>query len=724
MQNDSTGATSVTDSREAAGPYPADAPAAGVTGRSTWFNLFLISFVALFFEVLIIRWMAEEVRIFSYFKNMTLIACFLGLGLGSILARKKFDMYRFFMPLLAMLFVCVKIASLAGARITYPGGDEHYIWGVLAKPGFISQITSYYNVVIFFFLLCAAVFVPLGQKLGQLIRTHPPIKAYTINILGSLVGVWAFTALCFAGLEPTFWFAAGIACFLWLLRRRTWLVVAVVIGAGIIVFLAVSAASSDTVWSPYYRIDITEDTDADTGETLQTTLRVNRDYHQRMVNLSPAFVAAHPDFYEKTKPDISYHVYNLPYMYYKPRNVLVVGAGSGNDVAAALRNGAGHVDAVEIDSTIMQLGRDLHPEQPYSSSRVTPIVNDARTYFKQCDKKYDMIVFGLLDSHTVISSMSSLRLDNYVYTLESFKEVKRLLEKDGVVAFSFSVGRRRAWIGHRLYAMLSQTFETEPLYLATHYDGGILFVIGPDALMQKYRENAEIEKRTQAASERVKGFTTAAIVPMTTDDWPNLYLKFKKIPAPYLFTLAILLVLSAMAVLKFMPRGAKVNLHFLFLGVAFLLIEVKSINELALIFGSTWLVTGIVISAILITILFANLFVSRTRERPLWVYYSFLLASIVLGFFLPAGAFLDMPALPRMVGPCAIASLPIFFAGIIFATSFKKSKQTEVAFGSNLLGAMGGGMLEYSSLIIGIRSLFMIAGGAYLLSFIARIFRR
>jgi spermidine synthase len=48
----------------------------------------------------------------------------------------------------------------------------------------------------------------------------------------------------------------------------------------------------------------------------------------------------------------------------KPKNILIIGAGSGNDVAAALLSGAEHVDAVEIDPVINRLGRQNHPTTP------------------------------------------------------------------------------------------------------------------------------------------------------------------------------------------------------------------------------------------------------------------------------------------------------------------------------------------------------------------------
>jgi len=91
----------------------------------------------------------------------------------------------------------------------------------------------------------------------------------------------------------------------------------------------------------------------------------------------------------------------------------------GNDVAAALRNGAGHITAVEIDPLILKLGKQLHFEKPYSSSRVQAVQDDARSYVQNSKERFDLIVFSLLDSHTTNSHFTNIRIDNYVYTLEA-----------------------------------------------------------------------------------------------------------------------------------------------------------------------------------------------------------------------------------------------------------------------------------------------------------------
>jgi spermidine synthase len=140
-------------------------------------------------------------------------------------------------------------------------------------------------------------------------------------------------------------------------------------------------------------------------------------------------------------------------------------------VAGALRNGAGHVTAVEIDPGILELGRQLHPESPYTSPRVTIINDDARSFTRKTSKKFDLIVFGLLDSHTLSSSYSNVRLDNYVYTLESFEQAKRLLNPGGMFIVKFEVADD--FIGFRLMKMLTRVFEHPPVCLEVRTFRGV-----------------------------------------------------------------------------------------------------------------------------------------------------------------------------------------------------------------------------------------------------------
>ena len=61
------------------------------------------------------------------------------------------------------------------------------------------------------------------------------------------------------------------------------------------------------------------------------------------------------------------------------------------------------------------------------------ILTDARAFLKRSRRKYDLILFGLLDSHTELSDYANMRIDNFVYTEESFREAKAHLKPDGII---------------------------------------------------------------------------------------------------------------------------------------------------------------------------------------------------------------------------------------------------------------------------------------------------
>ena len=309
------------------------------------------------------------------------------------------------------------------------------------------------------------------------------------------------------------------------------------------------------------------------GQTLQRTLLdVNHDYHQKAVDLSPAFVQRYPDYWPNNEALKSY---DLPYkMIDNPGDVLVVGAGTGNDVAAALRHGAQHVDAVEIDPVIVRLGRQYHPERPYDSPRVTVFVNDARAFFNHSHRKYDVIVFGHLDSHTMVSSFSSLRLDNYVYTVESFQHAKDLLKENGSMFVAFASGKSTVTL-RQFAATLSRALGSAPKALFTGYDAtGVLFVYGK----AQGAQNPGLEDLTPAFMK------DAGAVPVTTDEWPFLYLPRRTIPIWTLLALVVVWVCMERVLHHTIGFGVLrdwKNAHFFLLaGAGFLLLETNAIFEI------------------------------------------------------------------------------------------------------------------------------------------------
>lgn len=676
-------------------------------------DLFLVSFLGLFFEMLVIRWLSEEFRLFAYFKNLPLLAAFMGLGIGFAMVRRRENLFPASVPLITLLCAL----TLYGSRtqifdlIRYPTQEE-FIWSLTIRSSFLS-ILIFLGTIVFFFFLTVIIFLPFGQLTGRLMNHSRPLTGYTVNILGSLLGIWVFSAMSFLSLPPFYWFLLALSMSLWFLRGGKYILLCNgVAAAACLALLFLSRGESK--WSPYYRIDVqpirlegsgSSEPDVEWGHKLV----VNQDYHQKALDLSPDFVGRYgllsPDVY------VAQRAYDLPYDFASPGEVLVVGAGAGNDVASALRHGADHVDAVEIDPVIAGLGRSLHPERPYESARVDVVVDDARSFFEKTDHRYDLIVFGFLDSHTLFSSMSSVRLDNFVYTIESLEEARDHLKDRGIVAVTFSVANR--WIGDRIRGMLATVFDSDPLALEVGYDGGIAFVVGPGL---EGVEPTEEQRLQQLAADKRLGYQ--GVIPPATDDWPYLYLRDRKVPDVYWQPLAILLVISAFFVLRVSPESTKLNPHFFFLGCAFFLIETKSITETALLFGSTWIVNSIVISAILIMILGANVFVRKFKPREVGLFYVLLLASLLFNYAVPVSGILGQHFVLRGLLSGVAMALPLLFAGVIFATSLRGLATVEIAFGSNLLGAVVGGMLEYSSLMFGIRALYLIAALAYVLSWL------
>jgi hypothetical protein len=684
-----------------------------------YLDLFLISVLSLFFEMVLVRWLSAEVRLFSYFKNLAMMAAFLGLGLGFAVAKRPADYAKWFMPILLFYVPIVLVVSdLTGMRaIIMPEGTE-YVWRTADLPAVLTLVI-FIATVLLFFLLTLFLFVPLGQLTGRLMMKLPSLRAYQVNLLGSLAGIGLFTLLSFLDSPPWLWFGLSLPFMLWFLRRSSRsLVVGLTATAAIIVLLIVSQ-SPHTLWSPYYRLDIfpsrqSRDVVVDLAnpdpEQVGYGLLANQVGFMESVNLSSEYIAAHPE-YDDMLP-VYRNLYDLPYAFARPAKILIVGAGMGNDAAAALRHGVQQIDAVEIDPVIYHLGMRLHPEHPYDSPKVRPIIDDARSYLEKTDQRYDMIVFGILDAQTLLSGMSSVRLDNFVYTVESLRQARERLAPQGIVALTFDV--ERPYIRQRLAETLLAVFGQPPLELSVNGTRWVVFVAGTDT---------GLEQATALCSRlgcTVQPFAARGQVPLATDDWPYLYLETHSIPTAYWVALIMVVVIAWLGRRRAFPESQGLNWHFFFLGCAFLLIEFKIITELALLFGSTWIVNSIGVAAVLLMVLLANLTVQKARQINFNWLYVLLLLAILLGVAVPLRTLLPYGVAVRILGSAVLLGLPLFFASMIFSTSLRRSADITTAFGSNFLGSAVGGALEYASLVFGIGSLYLLGAILYVASWVAR----
>ncbi len=683
-------------------------------------DLVIASVLGLFLEVALIRWHGTEFRACAYFKNITLLACFLGLGLGFARSRRSVVTFPFVLVLLALQVLTIDLLSLVDAdRAVRNPISYEILWGIGGVTSLL-HLGVFYGFFATLFISTIVIFIPIGQLTGRLMEPDRPISSYTINIMGSIIGVALFVGVSYAWLPPVIWFGVCVALCLWLMRHsRKGLAVGGIVSTIMLGWLGFEPrANVQNIYSPYQRLELSQATARTTdGAPVHTgtSIAANKTYYLHALNLSDEFVGK---FAPRGVVELrnKFAAYNLPYkLGGTPAKVLVVGAGAGNDVAAAIRNGAGRVDAVEIDPAIRWIGLTHHPESPYESPRVRSVVNDARAFMRRAPSgEYDLIVFGLLDSHTLLSGMAAVRLDNFVYTLESLKEARRLLRPGGRVCLSFAA-RPEGPFAVRIFNMLTTAFGHAPR---------TFLLQGNDTLYAVGVAPGDVGAPTDASltPETTEQLTRAAAtlkVPSAEDDWPFPFLPgrgWADFPQTYVWLILMLAMISLAWIIGSRERGTTFSGHFFFLGAAFLLIETKGITELALAFGTTWVVSSVVILAVLMLILFANWFVSVANPRTVTASYLCLIASLLAGYFIPVQRVFDGNWLTGATASCVLVCLPLFFAGIIFATSLKRAASLPSAFASNLLGAILGGLCEYSSLVWGFRNLYLVGLGLYLIS--------
>jgi SAM-dependent methyltransferase len=676
-------------------------------------QLFLASFLLLYFELAMIRWIPGHVRVLAYFTNFILIGCFFGMGLGLLLTRARHDFSPFISGGIAVMVAAA--AVFKGLWVTADSGEGLF----LEYEGPARMALALGPALVVFYVGIALAFLPFGQIIGRAFQGDS-LADYSINLIGSLAGIAVFSVYSMLALPAWAWFALGLPLLLVLVPSRL-LPRLATLGCAVLLVFVVHTMDRGVIWSPYYKLEITRASFDPKTLTLYPfaqdagaeplplnvafNLRVNDDFYQLPVDRSDAAVARYPGL--RSWRDASFTVCKLRIPLDR---VLIVGGGTGNDAAAALRCGAKHVDVVDIDPSIVRIGRQMHPEHPYSDPRVHVIVDDARHFFHGAVPGYDAIVFALLDSHTLASTRSSLRLDSYVFTVEAFKEARRLLSPRGVQITAFAAGQD--WMRSRFYEMLRTAYGKEPVIadengIATV---GAVFISGPGSV------------RATGMSVHPRRADPAAV--LATDNWPFIYARAHRIPNQYVWALAMILFVSFFAVRWTAGGTGLPNLHFFCLGAGFLLLETRNITAIALAFGSTWYVNSVVFASILAMALLANLLMARLRavdRVPTALLYGALLAALAVNWYLPVEALAGMSLPVRLVTVGGVSALPVFFSGMIFARSFKKASDPVHALGSNVLGAIVGGALEYLSLVAGLQFLILLMAALYVASAAALI---
>ena len=542
--------------------------------KQNW-QLIFVSLLILFLELLIIRLIGTEVRIFAYLSNLVLLATFIGLGFGMIVKKQipvTISAITLFLAVVAtstnfiVRWSNIDFKIFSGVTELLSPLSESYIWlttNTYSKTGIVIG----FFLLIILFLNLILIFVPLGQILGKLLRKHnKPILAYSLNIAASLVGMWAFQAFSLSRFTPYFGVVLAIIALYFLAKDKTekYLILAIVIAT--IVFITPKSQPEKfraTYWSPYQKLTLSASEKDPSEKNPQPEgwyLEVNNVGYMALLNISKDYINRTKKelavLYDNKSPiDTNFsNNYSLPFKFKPlPPDVLIIGAGAGNDTAAAVREGqrlyelnpqgmtteeylqkAPRIDAVEIDPTIIEIGRKYHHEKPYREPNVNVTVDDGRTFIERTNKKYDLVIMSLADSHTLSSSLTNLRLDHYLYTEESFAQIKKLLKDDGVLFLTFEV--TRPWIGDRLNRGLVDVFNQEPKIFEVRSGGvfgwgGYSFVVSknPQTLRDILAKNKDLE---QFITSNQRVFQTD-IKPLT-DNWPYLYLGKPRLPLIHL----------------------------------------------------------------------------------------------------------------------------------------------------------------------------------------------
>jgi spermidine synthase len=587
-------------------PLPNTTPTS-LSRFSDGFELVLVSLLILFLELACIRWFPAHVLYLTFFTNVVLLASFLGMSVGCLAASHRRD-YLNWTPLLLVVALAaahaVEFSSSSFMRFV-DVGNQVSPQQVYFGTEYYSQDLSRYAIPVevlcgFFFIVIALAFLGPGQELGRALKRWPNrVQAYTLNIAGSIVGILLFAACSWLETRAFWWFllvAVGLGYFYFVsparrLPRR-------LLGWGgstavlllLVVWLSAFTAVRNTdqnqhqqFWSPYYRIDF---------KPADLSLSVNLIHHQQMVSRNENFPA-----------------YALPHLLNRDAggpsfaDVLIIGAGSGNDVSRALEWGAKHVDAVEIDPVIYRLGRAYHPDHPYQDQRVHIHLDDGRNFLRATDRKYDLIVYALVDSLVLHSGYSNIRLESFLFTRQTFEDVRRHLKPNGIfVIYNYF---RQGWLAARLQKGLDEVFGSgNSLVLTLPYRKAIepekatfgdftIFFAGatgdlrntfarkpdywlrndeapgpgsPNGFQQQPAPEAmpvgeETPERGQSTASPWQHFGLASVLHpegglrTATDDWPFLYLRGPMIPTLSLRGMLIMGGLGLLLIFLFLPRN-------------------------------------------------------------------------------------------------------------------------------------------------------------------------
>ena len=662
---------------EPAKAEPTGQAAAPDVGPRDQARLVFASFLMLFVELALIRWVTANNVYVTKATNFVLLASFLGIGIGFLNARGGRDYLRWTPVALLALVGFVLAFPVILARLSGP----HPLQGLGGTPALPQPVS-----LAVVFLLTTGVMTGLGQAVARIFVRFKPLSAYRLDIVGSIAGIAVFSGLSFLDLPPAGWgIIAGCGLVVLLLPRVRWWQIGAV--AVIITLLVLESVLPQQRWSPYNKLSYIQTG----GQYPALNVSANNIPYQAARGL-PALHAQKPFYFYPYR-----HVTRASL-----NNVLIIGSGTGNDAAVALSEGAKHVDAVEIDPVLPKIGR-AHPDHPYQNPRLTLHIADGREYLQNTNKKYNLIVFALPDSLSALAGQGGLRLESYLLTEQSLAAARSRLAPGGTFAM---YNYYAPFLFNRYATTLQDVYHRAPCAEVGPPLGG--------------RRLSVLTIRPAGPVPNCASVWHGTAVAPATDDHPFPYLPNATLPGAYLLMLGLILAGAALLVRlgggRF--RSMRSYLDLAFMGAAFLLLETKNIVQFALLFGATWFVNALVFAGVLVAVYLAVETARWVRLPRPAVLYAALIAALALAWLVPQESLLGLPMAARFLAASALAFAPVYLANLVFAQRFSDVETSNTAFAANLLGAMVGGTLEYIALITGYRFLLILIGVLYGFAFV------
>lgn len=306
--------------------------------------------------------------------------------------------------------------------------------------------------------------------------------------------------------------------------------------------------------------------------------------------------------------------------------------------------------------------------------------------------------------------MSSLRLDNFVYTEEGLAAAWAHAADGGILSVSFSVFAGE-WMYYWLLGLVRKATGLDPIVVRHSYDAGATFLAGRTLTL------AQVRAVNPSATQGGPGI---AEIRIPSDDWPFLYLRPGTVAWTYITVFVLIALSAAFAVRRVYGAGlfarGRFDAQMFLLGAAFLLLETRAVTQLSLLFGSTWIVNTSVFGGVLAMVMGANALAIRLRGYRRLAWYALLVASLVGLYAFPFGMLFDLTLPARAVVASLAVAVPVFFAGMIFSSELRDRADPVAALGCNLCGAVAGGLLENLSMVAGLKAVVLLALALYIAS--------